>query len=46
LNEDFLKERMTSEQREHLEGIKRMRSLFANTSYLDEAAISKIAVGE
>ena len=45
LNEDFLKERLTTEQREHLEAIKRMRFQFTNTSYIDEAAIEQIITG-
>jgi hypothetical protein len=45
LNEDFLKERITLEQREHLEAIKRMRFQFTNTSYIDEAAIEQIITG-
>ena len=45
LNEEFLKERLTTEQREHLEAIKRMRFQFTNTSYIDEAAIEQIITG-
>lgn len=46
LNEDFLKERLTPEQREHLESIKRMRFQFTNTSYVDEDAIKQITNGD
>jgi len=35
LNEDYLKQHLTADQRAHREAISRMRTLFTDTRYID-----------